>query len=393
MRIRAKYISGYLVIALVTTGVAALSFFATRTLENAFRAVSEETIPLITSMDELRYSASRVVASATEVALAVAMDGGQAAGSVAAEEQQELDMGYEGFQQARNKYIEVVQSRTVTPAQAPVFGLIRSSSGTLRNLLEDLINLQRGNAPGSQVLTKMEEVEAYEMTLLYAIDAALAEENIRSDERETAVRTAIDQTRQMAVIIGPGAVLLAILAALYLMRRILYALVALKNASLAWTSGHLDVRMPKLSRDELGDVARSFNDMAAALKRQDQELRTTKSYLDEIIDSMADALMVSDKDGTVRTVNPALRQLLGYRPGELLRRPVEDLFPGGMADRRWMERVKAREDVRDIDTACLARDGSMVPVHLSATVLCSPEGEVHGTVYVLQRRTDAGGQQ
>ena len=239
----------------------------------------------------------------------------------------------------------------------------------------------------------MEEVEAYEMTLLYAIDAALAEENIRSDERETAVRTAIDQTRQMAVIIGPGAVLLAILAALYLMRRILYALVALKNASLAWTSGHLDVRMPKLSRDELGDVARSFNDMAAALKRQDQELRTTKSYLDEIIDSMADALMVSDKDGTVRTVNPALRQLLGYRPGELLRRPVEDLFPGGMADRRWMERVKAREDVRDIDTACLARDGSMVPVHLSATVLCSPEGEVHGTVYVLQRRTDAGGQQ
>ena len=112
MRIRAKYISGYLVIALVTTGVAALSFFATRTLENAFRAVSEETIPLITSMDELRYSASRVVASATEVALAVAMDGGQAAGSVAAEEQQELDMGYEGFQQARNKYIEVVQSRT-----------------------------------------------------------------------------------------------------------------------------------------------------------------------------------------------------------------------------------------------------------------------------------------
>ena len=90
MRIRAKFVSGYLVIALVTTGVAVLSFFATRTLENAFRAISEETIPLITTMDELRYSASRVVATATEVALAVATGGDQTAGSVAAEERLEL---------------------------------------------------------------------------------------------------------------------------------------------------------------------------------------------------------------------------------------------------------------------------------------------------------------
>jgi len=34
-----------------------------------------------------------------------------------------------------------------------------------------------------------------------------------------------------------------------------------------------------------------------------------------------------------------------------------------------------------------ARDGSVVPVDLSATVLRSLEGEVHGTVYVLQRRS------
>lgn len=385
MRIRAKFLSGYLVIALVTTGVAVLSFFATRTLENAFHAISVETIPLITTMDELRYSASRVVATATEVALAVATEGSQAAGSVAAEERQELDMVFDDFRQARKKFIEVVQTRTVPPVQEPVFELIRSSSGVLQNLLDDLIVLQRGNTPGSQVLSKMERIEAYEMALLYAIDAALAEENTRSDEREMAVRMAIDNTRRTAVIIGPGAVLLAILAALYLIRRILYALMALKNASLAWTAGHLDVRMPMLSRDELGDVARSFNDMAAALKYQDQELRTTKSYLDEIIDSMADALVVSDKDGKVRTVNPALQQLLGYRPSELQRRPVEDLFPGEIVEERWMERVQAREDVRNIDTACLARDGTTIPVHLSATVLCNQEGEVHGTVYVLQR--------
>jgi len=385
VRIRAKFISGYLVIALVTTGVAILSFFATRTLEEAFRAISEETIPLITTMDELRYSASRVVASATEVALAIAT-GGDQAGEVAAEEKQELDMGFEAFRQARKNYIEMIQTRNLTPDQAPVFDLVRSTSDVLQNLLEELIDVQRGDAPASQVLTKMERVEAYEMTVLYAIDAALAQENIRSDVREKAVRTAIDHTRRTAVMIGPGAVLLAILAALYLMRRILYALIALKNASLAWTAGHLDVRMPMLSRDELGDVSRSFNDMAAALKRQDLELRATKSYLDEVIDSMADALVVSDKDGAVRTVNPALRQLLGYQPGELLRRPVEELFPEGTSEERWMERVKASEDVRDIDTACVARNGTLVPVHLSATVLRSPEGEVHGMVYVLQRR-------
>ena len=66
------------------------------------------------------------------------------------------------------------------------------------------------------------------------------------------------------------------------------------------------------------------------------------------------------------------------------------MFPAGVAEEHWMELVKAREDVRDIDTGCLARDGTRVPVHLSATVLCSPEGEIHGTVYVLQRQTGEG---
>lgn len=390
MRIRAKFVTGYIVIAAVTTGVAALSFFATRTLEDAFRAVSEETIPLITTMDELRYSASRVVATATEVALAMATQEGKSGASVAMEERQELDMGYESFQLARKKYIEVVKTRTIVPEQAPVFGLITSSSDVLSNLLEDLTDLLNKNAPGSQVLAKMERVEAYEMTLLYSIDAALAAENAHSVERESAVRMAIDHTRRTAVIIGPGAVLLAILAAIYILRRILHALTALKNASLAWTAGHLDVRMPKLSRDELGDVARSFNDMAAALKRKDLELRTTKSYLDEIIDSMADALVVSDKDGMIRTVNPALQQLLGYPPGELLRRPVEHLFRDGSTEGHWMQKVKDRKDVRDINTVCLARDGTTIPIHLSATVLYSAEGEIHGTVYVLQRRSDEG---
>jgi len=99
MRIRATFVSGYLVIALVTAGVAVLSFFATRTLENAFRAISEETIPLITTMDELRYSASRVVATATEVTLAVATEEGHAAGGRSVSRRRgrwELDTAGEG---------------------------------------------------------------------------------------------------------------------------------------------------------------------------------------------------------------------------------------------------------------------------------------------------------
>jgi len=64
----------------------------------------------------------------------------------------------------------------------------------------------------------------------------------------------------------------------------------------------------------------SFNQMADDL----QVTTVSKDYMDNIIHSMADSLIVCDRDMTIRTVNQALIDLLGYREERTRRKPDRD---------------------------------------------------------------------
>ncbi|MFN5726380.1 MAG: histidine kinase dimerization/phospho-acceptor domain-containing protein, partial [Pseudanabaena sp.] len=59
--------------------------------------------------------------------------------------------------------------------------------------------------------------------------------------------------------------------------------------------------------------------MANALQRSNE-------YIDKIISAMADALIVTDHQGRIKTVNPAAINLLGYTQKELIDRSIASLF-------------------------------------------------------------------
>ena len=63
--------------------------------------------------------------------------------------------------------------------------------------------------------------------------------------------------------------------------------------------GELDTLIDIKSKDEIGDLGSAFSKMI-------QDLQTTtvsKDYVDNIIRSMIDSVMVINPDGTIRTVN------------------------------------------------------------------------------------------
>ena len=73
------------------------------------------------------------------------------------------------------------------------------------------------------------------------------------------------------------------------------------------------VRAEIASRDEIGELAVSFNKMAEHLQRT----TVSKDYVDNIIKSMAESLIVTAPDGAITTVNQVACELLGYREHEL----------------------------------------------------------------------------
>ena len=67
--------------------------------------------------------------------------------------------------------------------------------------------------------------------------------------------------------------------------------------------------------------------MNERLNKSHKELIESWDYVDNIIESMTDALAVINPDGKVRTVNKAIKELLGYMEDEIIGNDASFLFP------------------------------------------------------------------
>ncbi len=139
-----------------------------------------------------------------------------------------------------------------------------------------------------------------------------------------------------------GAMAAAVLLSLYLSYRLSRSLLrpikVLTASAVALGDGNLDREAPVLSRDELGDLARAFNTMAAKL-RAFREATTAKVLrvqrtMEATLTSTPDPLFVVAKNGAVELKNPAA-ELLAAAPEfdggfpAVLREPLAEVLASG----------------------------------------------------------------
>jgi signal transduction histidine kinase len=132
---------------------------------------------------------------------------------------------------------------------------------------------------------------------------------------------------------GVAALAVALVLGALLVRGITRPLAQLTAASRAIASGDLDARVPTRSRDEVGQLASAFNQMAADLacaeeaRRQQtadiaHELRTPLAVIQGQMEALADGIFPADAEH----LEPVLAQT------QLLNRLVEDLRTLSLAD-------------------------------------------------------------
>ncbi len=78
-------------------------------------------------------------------------------------------------------------------------------------------------------------------------------------------RKEIQQTRLILILIGGGGLLIGVLGAIFLAKRITGPLTKLVEATVRISKGHLSQRINITSQDEIGNLARSFNKMSRQL--------------------------------------------------------------------------------------------------------------------------------
>lgn len=97
-----------------------------------------------------------------------------------------------------------------------------------------------------------------------------------------------------------------------------------------------------------------------------------------VVDGLSDALFICDLSGTIRYVNPAAEDLLGWPPGRLEGQPAAILVPGGLpadAEERFASFVRASASHlagRQAQVSLQRRDGGVVVVDVGLSVVDHP---------------------
>jgi nitrogen fixation/metabolism regulation signal transduction histidine kinase len=188
-------------------------------------------------------------------------------------------------------------------------------------------------------------------------------------------------------------VLMAILAALGASRRMVKPISNLATATRKVASGDLDHAVETQSRDELGFLAQSFNEMTEALLKASDEAETARAnlqaqgeYLETVLGSLSAGVLTLDSAGRVVRANRAAEQILTLPDGYAAKRQLKELsktapflepFAEVILNQLKRDRVDWQQEVRldqpDIALVLLVR-GSRLP---------SMDGEKGGHVVVF----------
>jgi PAS domain S-box-containing protein len=124
--------------------------------------------------------------------------------------------------------------------------------------------------------------------------------------------------------------------------------------------------------------------VAVALESADlvNHLQEKKEHFSRLIASSPIGVVANGRDGIVTDFNQRAQEILGYAPKEILGNPVEILYANPqeamLVGKKLYESPQGR--VTDYETAVTSRDGTFIPIRLSATLLHDAQGEHIGTV-------------
>ncbi len=197
-----------------------------------------------------------------------------------------------------------------TPRANPVRAVDRAFAAQL-TLDKGLVRNPSGD------LATLRATEGALFNTLNSLDALGQYDHLALESELASARSTTRTTVRLLVSAMGAAVLLSFAISFLLSRSLLRPIKALTSSAVALGDGDLDRAVPVLSRDELGDLARAFNQMAAKL-RAFREATTEKVVraqrtLEATLTSSPDPVIVVSAESGVEFRNPAAEALAGQR--------------------------------------------------------------------------------
>jgi PAS domain S-box-containing protein len=174
-------------------------------------------------------------------------------------------------------------------------------------------------------------------------------------------------------------------------KRLLRPLHHLDGALRTFGAGQHHTRLPVPEDQDLANLARAFNDMADHQQQLLEELTRSQQNLSTTLDSIGDAVIVTDARGCITRMNAVAETLTGWSMEDAHGRPVEKVLV--LMDNRGAPLVPM--PVRQVlesgqiihlanHTKLIRRDGSDVHIADSAAPIRGRDGVITGVIMVCR---------
>ena len=233
------------------------------------------------------------------------------ASSISLAERGDPFVAREEFDSNRSAFTRELMAQSASSAGTPRAELVERLDEAFSDLADRGADLLEAGGRGTLAVLQRHEAA------LYRVMAEI--ENLNRSDFAAAQQTALRANRLVAktervlytAIIG--ALIVSLLVAWWLAASLLKPIKALTASAVAVGEGDLDRTVPALSRDELGQLARAFNQMAEKLRAyrdatMAKVLRTQRT-MEATLTSAPDPVFVVARDGTQEVRNPAAEQL------------------------------------------------------------------------------------
>ncbi len=212
------------------------------------------------------------------------------------------------------------------------------------------------------------------------------------------IQAATRKAQNYSTIFAIQAALIGAVLAFYLSQLLVKPIKMLVSGTKKVAAGDFSQRVNIRSRDEIGELAASFNAMVASLEQSqaslaqsNQELRKTKETLENILQSSVDGIVATDPKGRITFANRSFQEMLGEEggpPHNLWGRPMAQLYSGGYAEaKKIMGILKERGRLLNYETSIISK-GSVIPILISASLLKDERGEILGTLGIIKDLTE-----
>jgi PAS domain S-box-containing protein len=124
------------------------------------------------------------------------------------------------------------------------------------------------------------------------------------------------------------------------------------------------------STDEVGEVDRVFHEMARALTDAQRTLELSEERLKSVIEALPVALIVTDENGRIESLNPTAETLFEYRSKKLVGKNISTLLADKSKEsdaRPLIQRLHEEASVRPLITEGISSELERIPVEVSVS--------------------------